>query len=260
MIMLLPAGLIVAAAAFRGITGFGFALIAVLVLSLFMSPLTAVPLVIACDLVITGLILLERKAAAIDWPIARLVLGFAIIGAIAGAFAAGFIPDQLAQILIAVVVLLAALIAMIKHPPAILASRSIGVFASVLLGFLLSAFGVGGPVIVAWLLAIRLDAARFRGTLAVIFGLVDLMTLGSRFALGIVPAEVGPLLLIYVPLTLIGYAAGLFIVRRMTAETWRRFSAAGLVFIALAGGAQTVFVLAVPYFGAKAPPILMETN
>ncbi|WP_181409866.1 sulfite exporter TauE/SafE family protein [Martelella alba] len=235
MSILVSVAVILLAAAFRGVTGFGFALIAMIGLSPFFSASLLAPLVIASDLMVTGLILAERKGAPVDWPSFTLMFVFGIIGAAFGPLFAHAIDDDTAKFCIGLAVLAAALVSMVKKPPALLATPAAGMVASLIVGFLLSAFAAGGPIVVAWLLAKRLAPDRFRGTLALFFGLIDLMTLIMRFAYGTVPDGFAGQLVLFLPVTLAGYLIGLFAVRRMTSEHWRFFTRYGLFFIALIG-------------------------
>lgn len=232
------------AAAFRGITGFGFALIAAVGLSQFYPALMLVPVVVGCDLVLTGLILGEGKKPSIDWPSLVIMLVFGLIGTALGPLVAGHIDDATAKLCIGLVVMAAALISMVKNPPAFMAKTAAGIVCSLLVGFLLSAFAAGGPVIVAWLLAKKLEPSHVRGTLAVTFGLIDAANIILRFAYGTVPDGTISHFLLMLPATLIGYAIGLYCVRKMSADLWRSFTRYGLLFIALLGavGAALAFV------------------
>ncbi|WP_176084363.1 sulfite exporter TauE/SafE family protein [Martelella sp. HB161492] len=238
MSIIVSVAVILLAAAFRGITGFGFALIAMIGLSPFFGANLLAPLVIASDVMITGLILAERKGAPIDWPSFTLMLVFGMIGAALGPLFAYAIDDDTAKFCIGLAVLAAALVSMVKRPPALLATTAAGIIASLVVGFLLSAFAAGGPIVVAWLLARRLAPDRFRGTLALFFGLIDMTTLIMRFAYGTVPDGFAGQLGLFLPATLGGYLIGLFAVRRMTSEHWRFFTRYGLFFIAIIGAVR----------------------
>lgn len=256
----LAALVVVCAAAFRAITGFGFALLAALGLSWFFDPLVMVPVVVTCDLILTGLILRDPQSAEVDWPVARLLIDFGFVGAVCGAFIAGHLDESVAKVAINIAVVIAALAAMIRNPPAFLSSRTAGAVISLLAGVMLSAFAVGGPLVVAWLLAVRLAPASIRGTLALFFGVVDILTLSTRFAFGLMPEGTLAHLAMTLPLALIGYSIGLFAVRRMNPPAWRRFSSLGLLFIALAGSIQTVVLLLPASTRSWAAPLSQGEN
>ncbi|SON56817.1 Sulfite exporter TauE/SafE [Hartmannibacter diazotrophicus] len=243
MALAVAAFVTVLAAAFRGITGYGYALIAALGLAAFLAPTELVPLILVNDLAITVLILLDRKHGAVDWSVAGWLLAAGFAGAIVGGTLSGFLDEATARMLIAAVVLVAALVALVREPPAFLASRGFGVAIGFVVGVALGAFGVGGPLIAAWILAGGTKRQAVRGTLAVFFGAVDLFGIATHAALGHIGSELFTLLLFCLPLTLAGYGIGYVVHKRLSPAAWHRISTGGLVAIALVGAIQTAQLL-----------------
>jgi len=151
--------------------------------------------------------------------------------------------EDVARILVSLAIALAAGAALVKNPPAWLGHRWLGLVIGLVVGTILGAFAVGGPLIAAWMVAggTRRDAVR--GTLAVFFGAVDACSLASRIFLGTLGDDLPTLLLHFAPLTLAGFVAGYMLAHRLPPQVWTRFAAGSLVFIALAGLAQTVYAL-----------------
>ncbi|SNY91350.1 hypothetical protein SAMN04515647_1569 [Cohaesibacter sp. ES.047] len=240
--MLIPALAIFVAAAFRGITGFGFALIAAIGLSSTLAPNNMIPTILINDLLLTGLILSNRKTGAVDWSITPILLICGALGALFGGLLAGLIDPTTTKLLVAVVVCMSALLGMVHEPPRWLAHRLLGASAAFVVGVLLAAFAVGGPLIAVWLLAGGTRRETTLGTLAVFFGAVDLFSVTSRLALDQYGNDL-PLMLLYtLPITLVGYGAGHLIGSRLSHQIWRRVSSIGLILIALAGALQTLAV------------------
>jgi uncharacterized membrane protein YfcA len=229
------------AAVFRGLTGFGYALIAALGLAADVPASSMVPFIIINDLLLTAFTIADRGRSPIDWHVTRLILVAGIIGALGGSAIAAVMDEALARVLVSVVVVLAAVAALVHKPPTWLAHRSLGFLIGCVTGFLLGAFAVGGPLIVVWLLAGGTRKQAVRGTLAVYFGVVDFFSLGGRVALGTLGEDLPRLLITYCPLTLAGFALGYFIARRLPGDSWHRISTIGLVIIALVGAGQTVY-------------------
>ena len=248
MELLFAGSIIIMAAAFRGITGFGYALIAAIGLSSMLPVDQMVPLILICDLIITVLILSNRKHGAVDWTITPILLVSGFVGALMGGFLAGQMDETTTKLLVALIVCLSALIAMVKKPPQWLAHPLLGIAAGLVVGILLAAFAVGGPLVAVWLLAGGTKREYTLGTLAVFFGAVDLFGLISRFALGQVDHGLWELLIWALPLTLVGYAIGHFVGIRLEATQWRRVSAIGLILIAIGGAAQTLVGLSASQF------------
>ncbi|MCL6707578.1 sulfite exporter TauE/SafE family protein [Pseudomonas sp. R2.Fl] len=227
--------------AFRGVTGFGYALMAASGLVGSFSPIMIVPFILINDLILTAFTIVDRGRSPVDWPVTRLLLVSGLAGAACGSLSLGLIDDQVARILVSIVIVVAAGVALIHHPPVWLAHRAFGLLLGFVVGYLLSLFGVGGPLVAAWLLAGGSRSEAVRGTLAVYFGVIDVFTLASRFYLGAVPDELFRMLLIYCPLTFLGFIGGYIVANRLPASAWRRTASGGLVLIALIGLAQAIY-------------------
>ena len=223
------------AACYRGVTGFGYALIMAIGVFGAISPNALVPLILINDLALTALILLDRKNGAVDWPVARFLLVFGFFGATSGGFLASFLDEATTRLVIAIVVFAAAIVALIHEPPQWLAGKFIGAVTSFFVGVLLAAFAVGGPLVAVWLLAGGTRRETTRGTLAVFFGAVDLFSIISRASLGQVDSQLPILALTYLPMTIAGYYLGHFIGPKLSRTAWQRVCAGGLLLIALAG-------------------------
>jgi uncharacterized membrane protein YfcA len=233
------------AGAFRGLTGFGYAMVAALGLSAaFMVPAVRVPFVLFNDLMLTGFTLLDRKQGAVDWAAARILLLSGLAGALCGGWLAAHLDQNAARVMVAGFVMLAACVALVRNPPGWLASRPFGLCFGFLVGLLLSAFAVGGPLAAAWLLAGGTLRAHVRGTLAVFFGAIDFTSLFSRLAFGTIDTRLLDLLIFYCPLTLIGFGVGYLVSRRVKPAVWHRISLTGLVLIAVIGLCQALYAIA----------------
>lgn len=243
MSMVLFGGVTFLAAAFRGVTGFGYALIAALGLLFLPSPAAGVPFILVADLLLTGLLLLDREQGAVDWTVARLLLAAGFAGALCGSLVAASLDEGTSRVLVAVTVFAAACVALVREPPAWLRHRAIGAGIAFVVGVLLAAFAVGGPLIAAWLLAGGRDRRTIKGTLAVFFGAVDALSLAGRGLVGAIDPGVVGLLAAYAAPTLAGFAAGRLLATRLSFDSWRRLASGGLVAVAVAGLIQTLYAL-----------------
>jgi uncharacterized membrane protein YfcA len=238
------AAVTIGAAAFRGMTGFGYALVAALGFAGIFSPVAMVPFILINDLMLTAITIFDRGRSPIDWPVARLLLVSGLCGALCGNYLSVFLEDDLARLLVSATIVLAACTALIHNPPAWLANKVLGVVIGAVVGLLLAVFAVGGPLVAAWLLAGGSRRENMRGTLAVFFGVIDLFTLASRTIMGRLGDDLPHLLLVYMPMTFIGFGAGYLLSHRLPAHVWGRVSGVGLVIIAIVGFAQTLYALA----------------
>lgn len=234
----------VGAAVFRGVTGFGYALVAALGFAGMFSPTQMVPFIIINDLVLTAFTVIDRGRSPIDWAVTRLIVAAGLCGTVIGSLLAAEMDGDVARVLISATIVLAACTALIHQPPAWLAHRGLGLLLAFLTGILLSAFAVGGPLIAAWLLAGGVRREAMRGSLAVYFGMVDIFVLLGRASMGAIDTQLLWMLAIYAPLTLGGFLFGYWLSHRLPAKVWDRIAGIGLVVIAIVGLLQTIYALA----------------
>lgn len=247
MSMLLFGGVTFLAAAFRGVTGFGYALIAALGLLFLPSPAAGIPFILVSDLLLTCFLLLDREQGAVDWAVARLMLAMGFAGALCGSLIAASLDDGTSRLLVAVTVFAAACVALVREPPHWLRHRTVGAGIAFVVGLLLAAFAVGGPLIAAWLLAGGRDRRTIKGTLAVFFGAVDALSLAGRAMVGAIDPGVVGLLATFIGPTLAGFAAGRLLSARLSLDGWRRLASGGLFAVAVAGLIQTAVTLGLSF-------------
>ncbi|AWU96371.1 sulfite exporter TauE/SafE family protein [Azospirillum ramasamyi] len=245
--MILFGGVTFIAAAFRGVTGFGYALIAALGLLFLPSPAAGIPFILISDLLLTFFLLLDREQGRVDWAVSGLLLAMGFAGALCGSLIAAGLDDETARVLVAVTIFVAACVALVREPPPWLRHRAIGAGLAFVVGVLLAAFAVGGPLIAAWLLAGGRDRRTIKGTLAVFFGAVDALSLAGRAMVGAIDPGVVGLLATYMGPTLAGYAAGRLLSARIGFDGWRRLASGGLLAVAVAGLIQTAVTLGLSF-------------
>lgn len=243
MSMILFGGVTFLAAAFRGVTGFGYALIAALGLLFLPSPAAGIPFILISDLLLTCFLLLDRDQGKVDWAVSGLLLAMGFAGALCGSLVAASLDEGTSRLLVAVTIFVAACVALVREPPPWLRHRAIGGAIAFTVGVLLAAFAVGGPLIAAWLLAGGRDRRTIKGTLAVFFGAVDALSLAGRAMVGAIDPGVVALLATYMAPTLAGFAAGRLLSTRLGIEGWRRLASGGLFAVAVAGLIQTAVTL-----------------
>jgi uncharacterized membrane protein YfcA len=184
----------------RGLTGFGFAAIAVVGLAMLGSLSDAVPVVLCLE-VASSLMLLRDAWAQADYPLLRRILVAAALGVPCGIWLlTGLHSDWLSLGVYGLVATLALLgLARVALP------MGRGPWAAWLVGgtsgALIAAFSIGGPLVVAWLSHCGLRARTLRATLIMFFFAVDLAALaGLTVAEAIGPQVPRQALALLVPL------------------------------------------------------------
>ena len=157
-----------AAAILRGFTGFGFGLAAVPLLSLALPPAQVVPLVVTLQVVV-GLAGLRDAAAACDWRAVRLLAPGLFLGVPVGLLMLTMLPANHVRLAIGAIIAFSVwLIRRGLHlPPS--PSRLIGFGVGVVSGVISGLASMGGPPVVAYLLALGHGSARMRATAIVYF-------------------------------------------------------------------------------------------
>lgn len=229
----LAAGAVLVSAVLRGLTGFGFAIIAVPLLSLVMAPKFAVGMCCLLQLVFAFTEAPRAWVKAHTAPLPTLVV-FALLGTPVGMIVLRVLPESLDRIAIALAAILALVVvwraADLRHVLKALRPAPIGFFAGLLNGLA----SMPGPPVVMYFLSAPIAPVAARASLIVFFAATSLFATVSGVALGIVNPAVAAAALICLPLLLAGSALGAFLFHTGDARLFRN---AGLV--VLAAGAAT---------------------
>lgn len=182
IIVLLTAFVVFLASFFATVSGFGFALVATPLLSLFMDAKEAVVLVLLAGFVLR-IITMIRNSTAFEWDTVLLVTAGSLIGIIPGSVALKVIRIEQLEIFLGVI-LLAATFLMGRKISFTVRSRTLGrLAAGVLSGFFGSATSVSGPPLVLYFLNENMEKDMMRANMIWCFGLNGtLMLIGSYLA------------------------------------------------------------------------------
>lgn len=224
--------LVFVSAAVRGATGFGFALIAAPGLVLFWSLDLATTIVLLLDLGATAVMLRSGALASIRWGDAALLSVSGMVGAAIGVALLSAVPAEPMLTGLNVAILVSALAALLKVEARWLGHPVVGVVAALGTGVMIGAYALGGPLIVAWMIAARRTPAETRALLTVVFGITDLTSLAARLAFGVLPPGAFATALALAPAMVLGILVGTQAFRRLHPETWKR--AVALFLLALA--------------------------
>ncbi len=173
------------AALLRAFTGFGFALAAVPVFSMFMVPADVVVLTASLSLVM-GLISVRAWWGVHDSrEILPLVL-LAWMGTALGAFLLTAMSAAHFQLLAGLTVLSACLVIILSRPAAPLRNRPLTLSAGLLSGLMNGALAMPGPPMIVYALLTEFDPLRSRALLLMFFTVSSLLALCSYAVAGLV--------------------------------------------------------------------------
>ncbi|MEE1925913.1 sulfite exporter TauE/SafE family protein [Pseudomonas sp. 148P] len=176
------------AAIVRGLTGFGFAAVAVVGLALSMPLADAVPLILCLEIA-SSAVLLRNAWREADQQLLRRLLLAALLGVPCGVLLLGGSDPHWLTLAVYLLVGGLALFGLARIPlPLGRGPMALGVVGGVS-GALIAAFSIGGPLLVACLSQLRLSPAALRATLILFFCAVDIAALaGLALHGGVSPA------------------------------------------------------------------------
>ena len=223
----------------RGFTGFGFALAAVPVITLFVEPAAVVP-AIPIVAMAAGAEQLRRAWKSANWHALRRLLIGAIFGTPPGVAALAYLPGDVMRVMIGLVLFFAVLALWrgyrFKRRPPTQAQLGIG-FAS---GLLNGATAMGGPPVILFFLASPEGVAIGRASLLVYFFFVSAWSILSQSLAGLVDLKVVVLALLMIPVMAVGNVIGDRLFNRAKAATYQNVALGFLLSIAVLAVARAI--------------------
>ena len=188
------------------------------------------PMLVFADVVA---VILYRQHAR--WSYLWKLFPWTAIGVVAGYFALGRIDDRQAQVLIGVIILGLLVLHLVRRsrasadvlPPAWWYAPVVGVLA----GFTTLVANAAGPLMVIYLLSMRLPKMEYMGTAAYYFLLMNLFKVPFMMNLGLVNSRSFSGNLVLLPAVMIGALAGRVILKRIDQKLFENL-ALGLAGIA----------------------------
>ena len=214
------AAALVAAAFIRGLSGFGFSAIIILLASLITNPLPLIPVIFACEI---GMTAFQAKGIFpyIQWKkVGILLFGSAVAVVPSVALMARLDPDQV-RIIIATLILTLSLLLLSGFS----FGRSVGNkgnFAAGVASGMANSAGVGGLVTAAFFSAQPIEAAVFRATMIVFLTGLDILTLPVMGSHGLIGPDSVRAFLIAFPLLGLGVWLGSIGFSRISQSNFRR--------------------------------------
>jgi uncharacterized membrane protein YfcA len=211
--------IIALAAASQAVTGFGYALIAVPLLTLASDAHTAVVAVCLAGLV-PSLISAVRDREHVRWRPTWILSGAALLGMPVGLLVRQVLADRGLTIVVAVSVLACVVIVWrdVRLPEGLGTAGAVGAVA----GVLGMATGTNGPPLVAAFQAMGMGPRTFRGTLAAIFTVTGVVGALMYLAAGEVTGQAAAMAAAGVPASVLGWLIGDRVFGRLDPGRFRR--------------------------------------
>jgi uncharacterized membrane protein YfcA len=233
--VLTATALAVAAGAFaQSVTGFGFAMVAIPLVSFVLGPVDAVVVVtvVACVLTLGAS---RRHRSDVQWSVAvRMVLA-GVLGMPVGLAALTLLDDRVLAMGIAVVIGVFAVLAFVGF--SLERSTPVMLGAGVTSGVFLTATGVNGPPLVAALQAMGFGPRQMRATLQATFAAQDVLAVAGFVVVGQLHGRTWLLAAVGVPGLVVGWLLGEQVFERVDQRVFRV-----LVLVVLLVSAVLLFV------------------
>lgn len=237
--MALICGTVFIAGILRGFTGFGFALAAVPILTLFVEPATIIP-AIPIVAMASGIEQLPQAWKNANWhALYRLLLG-AILGAPIGVFALTYCSANIMRIIIGMILLTAVIALWFGHQFKQQPSTNIKIGVGMASGLLNGATAMGGPPVILFFLASPEGVVVGRASLLVYFFFISAWSIAAQAAAGLIDVKILLLALMMFPIMAIGNYLGDRLFKKSKAATYQRVALGFLIVIAVIAIARAV--------------------
>ena len=230
-LLLASSAAIFRAAIVRGFSGFGFSLLSITAISIFMSAREIVPSIFLLE-VAASLNLIPSIWREIDWRgIAFLLLGY-VIALPVGVYALAKVPAPPMQIGLGLFVIVTGIMMLngfrLHKTPGAAATVATGASS----GFLNGAFGMGGPPVILFYFSTPAAVAVGRASVIAFFLATDSLGLGELARNGLVTMQSFAQFIAWLPALLFGVAVGAKGFKHMDQAKFRR--AVLIILVALA--------------------------
>ncbi|MBN2668519.1 MAG: sulfite exporter TauE/SafE family protein [Bacteroidales bacterium] len=212
---------VVVASLVKGITGFGFALIALPPLLIWYPSKFLIPVLLICNLVASFIIVLQKKdRRLIEKRYHRLIVWGGVF-TIFGALTLKFIPDHLMIHVLSIFFIVLSVLSIVKSKIEIKISKHAYPIAGAIVGFLTGSVSVSGPPLALFLHSAKADNQQFREIFAWFSLVTAIIALVSYGFVGLLSLEIFTTSLWFLPILFIGSYIGKRINHKMPASIFK---------------------------------------
>jgi uncharacterized membrane protein YfcA len=213
----------------RSVTGFGFALVAIPVFSLFLSPAESVVLCAALTLV-SNISSLPTYREYIPYTLLTPLIAWALLGTLIGTFFLVKLTPVQFQFLTGLSVVIACVVLLLAQPRAYRINRWITAVAGLISGTMNGILAIPGPPIILYVMATEQSAERARALLLSFFLSSALFALIGFGLAGLIVLKSLWLIILTMPAVMIGNRVGYRLFKKLDGNDYRSL-ALGCLFI-----------------------------
>lgn len=208
--------IILIASLIQGITGFGFALVAVPLLSLFIPEIKNITPIIVIYSLITNIIIVYKSRKYVEFKKIIPLIVFAIIATPLGTYILISFKAKTLKIIIGVIIIITAL-AMLKNFKIKIRNEKISYgVVGILSGILNGSTGLSGPPVVLFLTNQGEKKDVFRANLTMFGFITNIFAIINFIAEGIINRDTLTFTALYFPSLLLGVIIGIIVVKKIS--------------------------------------------
>ncbi|MCD6176901.1 MAG: sulfite exporter TauE/SafE family protein [Candidatus Cloacimonetes bacterium] len=219
-------------ATLQGLTGFGFSILAVPLITLFISPKTAVPILLIYSMII-NIVVLYSARKAINLKKIWILLFAGIITMPLGTHLLVIMNENLLKIFIGLMIFVFGILLLIGFRRQFKNEKIAMLPVGMLSGLLGGSISISGPPIILFLSNQNVDKHTFRGNLAAYFFILNLFTIPVYYLNGLFTKEVWNYSLNFLPGLLIGVFVGNFLSHKIKEDHFKKLTLILLIIMGL---------------------------
>ena len=216
--------IIVVASLIKGITGFGFALVALPLLTFWYSPKELIPVLILANLVSSVIIVLQKKERKlINHQFKSLIYSGALF-TILGVIVLKFISEDFVILIMSIFFIILSVLALIGVNYTLKLSDLSYKIAGAFCGFLTGCISVSGPPLALFLNSAHVDNQEFREIFSWFSIVTSVIALGGYYILGMLTFKMLKLTLLILPILFLGSYFGKRLNHLMPSKLFQKVS------------------------------------
>jgi len=232
--------ILIAGSCLQGLTGFGYSLLCLPLLALFLPVTDAVPILIATSMILNVLVWVGARRS-VRFPALLPLMIAGLVGTPFGVWFLGAIDDRTLKAAIGILVMLASVLYLTGFRVTIRRHRITMLAVGLLSGVLNGSTSFSGPPVILFLVNQETSRETFRGSLSIYFLCLNLVAVPALIVGGLYSMEAARMTLMGAPLVLAGGLLGTWLSRRVGDREFRK---ASLGFLALLGLVSLVLAIA----------------
>lgn len=200
--------IIALASLIKGMTGFGFALVAFPLLLNFYSPKELIPVLIFCNLLASGMIVLQKKDRKLVNTQFRSLIVFGALFTIVGVLTLNYISERVLMVIMSSFFILLAMLSLLGVRYSFKLTDFSYKLAGAILGFLTGSISISGPPLALFMNAAKVDNQIFREVFAWFSMVTAAIALIGYGLIGLLTMETLKLTMLFLPLLFVGSFVG----------------------------------------------------